>query len=80
MERHLAKSPHGLLVGDRVTVADIACWGWIINHGTQGGLFIRPANTSDLDGVDLKEFPSVDKWLNALLQRPAFQKGRHVPN
>jgi glutathione S-transferase len=33
METHLAKSPHGLLVGDRVTIADIACFGWVVNHG-----------------------------------------------
>lgn len=35
MDTHLAKSPHGLLVGDRVTIADIACFGWIVNHGAQ---------------------------------------------
>jgi glutathione S-transferase len=33
METHLAKSSHGLLVGDRITVADIACLGWVANHG-----------------------------------------------
>lgn len=33
METHLAKSPHGLLVGDRITIADIACLGWVANHG-----------------------------------------------
>lgn len=33
MDTHLAKSPHGLLVGDRVTIADIACFGWVVNHG-----------------------------------------------
>lgn len=33
METQLAKSSHGYLVGDRVTIADIACWGWIANHG-----------------------------------------------
>ena len=32
METHLAKSRHGLLVGDRVTIADIACWGWVSSH------------------------------------------------
>ena len=33
METQLAKNPHGYLVGDRLTVADIACWGWVANHG-----------------------------------------------
>ncbi|KAK8915761.1 Disulfide-bond oxidoreductase YfcG [Metarhizium anisopliae] len=35
MEDHLAKSPHGFLVGDRVTVADISCWGWVASHMAQ---------------------------------------------
>lgn len=29
MDTHLAKSPSGYLVGDRVTIADISCWGWV---------------------------------------------------
>lgn len=33
MENQLAKSSHGFLVGDRVTIADIACFGWISSHG-----------------------------------------------
>ncbi|KAL7895556.1 glutathione S-transferase [Trichoderma sp. SZMC 28014] len=32
METHLAKSSHGLLVGDRITIADIACLDWVANH------------------------------------------------
>ncbi|KAK3190677.1 Glutathione S-transferase 2 [Lecanicillium sp. MT-2017a] len=65
MESQLAKSSHGYLVGDRVTVADIACWGWVANHNA--------------DGVSLDEFPHVEKWLKKLLQRPGFEKGRHIP-
>lgn len=34
MDEHLAKSPHGYLVGDRVTIADISCWGWVASHST----------------------------------------------
>lgn len=34
MDDHLAKSPHGFLVGDRVTIADISCWGWVSSHST----------------------------------------------
>ncbi|OAQ70811.1 glutathione S-transferase II [Pochonia chlamydosporia 170] len=64
METHLAKSPHGFLVGDRVSVADIACFGWVVNH--------------DLDGVPFDEYPNLDKWLKKLLARPGFEKGRHV--
>lgn len=30
-------------------------------------------------GVSLDEFPALHKWLYALLERPGFEKGRHVP-
>ncbi|KAG8408154.1 hypothetical protein J3459_018116 [Metarhizium acridum] len=66
MEDHLAKSPHGFLVGDRVTIADISCWGWVASHTWAG--------------VSLDEFPHLDKWLKTLLQRPGFERGRHVPS
>lgn len=29
MESQLAKSKSGYLVGDKLTIADIACWGWV---------------------------------------------------
>lgn len=29
METQLEQSTSGYLVGDRCTVADIACWGWV---------------------------------------------------
>ncbi|KAL6694464.1 glutathione S-transferase [Trichoderma pleuroticola] len=64
MDTHLAKSPHGLLVGDRVTIADIACFGWVVNH--------------DSDGVSLQEFPQVEKWLEKLLAHPSFKNGREA--
>lgn len=33
MESQLAKSSSGFLVGDRLTVADVAAWGWVASHG-----------------------------------------------
>lgn len=42
MEAQLAKNPHGYLVGDRVSVADIACWGWVANHGASIFITILP--------------------------------------
>ncbi|KAL4928034.1 uncharacterized protein BDV17DRAFT_292054 [Aspergillus undulatus] len=61
MDAQLAKSPSGYLVGDRVTIADIAIWPWV-------------AAWSDID-----EFPHVKLWLYKLLERPGFERGRHVP-
>jgi glutathione S-transferase len=39
METNLARSHHGFLVGDHVTIADIACWGWVSNHGRPFAFF-----------------------------------------
>ena len=41
METHLAKSRHGFLVGDRVTIADIACWGWVSSHSKPLPFYLR---------------------------------------
>lgn len=30
-------------------------------------------------GVDIAEFPNLEKWLYRCLNRPGFEKGRHVP-
>ena len=34
MDTALAKSSSGYLVGDRATIADFACWGWVASHRT----------------------------------------------
>lgn len=34
MDTTLAKNPSGFLVGDRVTIADIASWGWVASAST----------------------------------------------
>lgn len=65
LEKQLAKSTSGFLVGDRLTIADVAPWGWVSSHTWAG--------------VSLDEFPALHKWLYALLERPGFEKGRHVP-
>ncbi|CAM1502787.1 Fc.00g075630.m01.CDS01 [Cosmosporella sp. VM-42] len=65
MDTHLSKSTSGYLVGDRVTIADISCWGWVASHKWAG--------------VDIEEFPNLEKWLYKLLDRPGFEQGRNVP-
>lgn len=32
MDTHLAKSTSGYLVGDKCTIADMSCWGWVAAH------------------------------------------------
>lgn len=32
MDEALAKNKSGFLVGDRLTIADMSCWGWVSSH------------------------------------------------
>ncbi|KAL4787606.1 glutathione S-transferase [Aspergillus varians] len=66
MDTQLAKNPSGYLVGDRVTIADIAIWPWVAAYKFSGV-------------TSIYEFPNVKKWMYKLLERPGFERGRHVP-
>lgn len=65
LDTALEKSKSGFLVGDRLTIADISCWGWVAS--------------AKWSGIDINEYPSLKKWLYKLLERPGFEKGRNVP-
>jgi len=65
MESQLAKSTSGFLVGDRLTIADIACWGWV--------------NAHDWAGVPLDEFPHVAAWVEKIHAREASARGANIP-
>lgn len=64
MEGKLEKSG-GYLVGDKMTIADIACWGWVNGH--------------DWAGVGIDEFPRLKEWVERIKARPAVIKGANVP-
>ncbi|KAI8633012.1 glutathione S-transferase [Xylariaceae sp. FL1651] len=66
MEDALKNSTSGYLVGDRCTIADMACWGWV--------------SLGKSSGVDPKEFPVLNEWVERMLKRPGLEKGRHVPS
>ena len=66
LDKHLATSSSGYLVGDRCTIADIAHWGWVAAAGWAG--------------VDIDEFPHLKAWEERMLARPGVEKGRHVPD
>ena len=53
-------------VADAYSVADIAIWPWISRFEWQT--------------IDLDRYPNVKRWYLAIAQRPAVQKGYHVPN
>ena len=66
LDTHLAKSASGFLVGDRLTIADIATWPWVAAH--------------DWAGIDWSDMPHLQAWFHTILARPGIEKGRHVPS
>ena len=46
------------------SIADIACWPWIVPHERQG--------------QDLNEFPEVKRWFETMKSRPGVQRGFEV--
>ena len=65
LEKHLATSKSGFLVGDHISTADITNVSWVIYAGWAG--------------VDIEEFPNLKKWEEMLYARPAVKKGCDVP-
>ncbi|KAH8842389.1 hypothetical protein MCOR27_003617 [Pyricularia oryzae] len=65
METQLASNPSGYLVGDKATIADFACWGWVAGYSWCG--------------IDIEPFPHLKAWLWKLKERPGLDKGRNVP-
>ena len=66
LDKHLAQSKSGYIVGDHVSIADISHWGWVAAAGWPG--------------IDIDEFPNLKAWEERMAQRPATEKGRHVPS
>lgn len=50
-------SAHAHVAGDDYSIADIACYPWIVPHETQG--------------QDLDDFPHLRRWFNTMRTRPA---------
>lgn len=59
MDRRLAN--HAFFAGESLSIADFAIVGWVWRH---------PRHR-----VDLQQFPHVQRWYNAMMARPAVQKG-----
>jgi GST-like protein len=68
MDKHLAT--HTWLTGDTYTVADIATFPWVRN-------LIGFYEAGDI--VGFKDFPNVQRALDAFLARPAVQRGLTIP-
>ncbi len=65
LNQRLVVNGTGYVVGDHICIADIALIGWVAM-----GNFI---------GVELSEFPEVQKWVELITNRPAVKKGRETP-
>jgi len=50
----------------RYSIADIASFGWV--------------NISQFSGIDLAQFPNVQRWWKTILERPAVKKGIEIPS
>jgi GST-like protein len=62
MDRQLAHHP--FMAGRQYTVADIAIFPWLRSWQNQG--------------VQLSDYPNVERWLNGIAARPAVQRGVQV--
>ena len=60
LDHRLAATGH-FLAGDDYTIADIACFPWVMTHKAQG--------------LDLANYPGVKRWFAELRARPALQRG-----
>lgn len=57
-------SDHPYVAADEYTIADIAIWPWLRSWKNQG--------------VELSDFPNVQRWFEAIEARPAVQRGIKV--
>ncbi|KAF8251973.1 glutathione S-transferase, partial [Wilcoxina mikolae CBS 423.85] len=65
LNARLDSSKSGFLVGDKLTIADIATYGWVRSAGWAG--------------VDIGDFPKLKEWEERLDEREGVKKGRDVP-
>jgi GST-like protein len=63
LDTRLGEVPY--LAGTSYTIADMATFPWVQRH--------------EWHGVDLAEFPNVQRWYAELSTRPAVQAGMDVP-
>jgi glutathione S-transferase len=66
LDKHLAASKSGFIVGDHISIADITTIGWVMSAGWAG--------------VEIDEFPHLKAWEEMMMRRDGVEKGRHVPS
>jgi glutathione S-transferase len=66
LDKHLAASKSGFIVGDHISIADITTIGWVMSAGWAG--------------IEIDEFPHLKAWEGMMMKRDGVEKGRHVPS
>ena len=66
LDKHLAASNSGFIVGDHISIADITTIGWVMSAGWAG--------------IKIEEFPHLKAWEEMMMKREGVEKGRHVPS
>ncbi|MCG8291671.1 glutathione-dependent disulfide-bond oxidoreductase [Pseudomonas entomophila] len=69
LDRRLAESAY--LGGDEYSIADIAVWPWY-------GQLVRGNLYGAAEFLAVHEYPHVQRWAEAIAQRPAVQRGTRV--
>ena len=69
LNRRLAESPY--LAGEQYSIADIAVWPWY-------GQLVRGNLYSAAEFLAVHEYEHVQRWAEAIAQRPAVQRGQRV--
>lgn len=66
LDLHFEKTGNEYLVGNKCTIADVTTVGWV--------------TWCAWAGVNIDEFPSLEKWQKRMIARPAIAKGNDVPH
>jgi glutathione S-transferase len=66
LDKHLASSKSGFIVGDHISIADITTIGWVMS-----------AAWAD---IEIDEFPHLKAWEEMMMKRDGVERGRHVPS
>jgi GST-like protein len=56
---------HAYVAGDEYSIADIACWPWVLAHGWSE--------------ISLTDYPALKRWFELIGERPAVKRGLLVP-
>jgi GST-like protein len=69
LDRRLARTEY--LAGDDYTIADMAAWPWY-------GALVKGALYGAGEFLDVRNYANVQRWTNAIAERPAVKRGRMV--